>query len=380
MAAMPTQLLAIARNTFLESIRQPVTLVVVAGAALLIVMSNPLAAFTMGEDQRMLIDIGLATVFTGGAVLAAFIATGVLGREIEQKTALTVISKPVSRTTFLVGKYLGVVGALLLATLCLALVFALTEMHAVLQTVRDPVHVPVLVFGFGSLAVGLCIAVWCNFFYGTVFASTTLFVVTPMLSVGYLVALNFEPDFTRQAMDVSFKGQLWVAILAIAMAECMLAAFAVAFSTRLGQVMTLLATLATLLLGLLSDWLFARPLRRIETTWLERAAAAGDVETIDITTTLNRVGEDPEQIIRSIEVATVPLTQFAQGAEMVPWLLLKAAYGLVPNFQVLWLSDALTQDVIIPTSYLLGSLGYGVLYTTMALALGVLLFQRRELG
>ncbi|MEE2895825.1 MAG: hypothetical protein VX726_08825 [Planctomycetota bacterium] len=377
---MPTQLLAIALNTFFESIRQPVTLVVVAGAALLIIMSNPLAAFTMGEDQRMLIDIGLATVFTGGAVLAAFIATGVLGREIAEKTALTVISKPVGRMTFLLGKYLGVVGALLLATLCLALVFALTEMHSVLQTVRDPVHVPVLVFGFGSMAVGLLIAVWCNYFYGTVFTSTALFVVTPMLLMGYLIAMNFEPDFTRQPMSSSFKGQLWIAMIAIAMAECMLAAFAVAFSTRLGQVMTLLATLATLLIGLLSDWLFARPLQRIEATWLERAVAAGDAETVDVTTTLNRVGEAPEQIVRTIEVATVPLTQFAQGGEMVPWLLLKAAYGLVPNFQVLWLSDALTQNVIIPTSYLLGSLGYGLLYTLMALALGVVLFQRRELG
>ena len=380
MPRMPTQMLAIARNTFFESIRQPITLVVVAAAALMIIMSNPLAAFTMGEDQRMLVDIGLATVFTGGAVLAAFIATGVLGREIAEKTALTVVSKPVSRTTFLLGKYLGVAGALMLATLCLTLVFLLTEMHAVIQTVRDPVHLPVLVFGFGSLVLGLAIAVWCNYFYGTVFTSTALFTITPMLLVGYLVALNFEPDFTRQPMSASFKGQLWVAVAAIAVAECMLAAFAVAFSTRLGQVMTLLATLATLLVGLLSDWLFARPINTIEAKWLERATAAGDVETVEVTTTLNRVGDAPESIMRTVEVATVPLSEFAQSGEMLPWVLLKTAYGIVPNFQVLWLSDALTQNVIIPTSYLLNALGYGAMYTVMALALGILLFQRRELG
>ncbi|MCH2138726.1 MAG: hypothetical protein MK074_06720 [Phycisphaerales bacterium] len=377
---MPTALLAIARNTFFESIRQPITLVVVAGAALLIVMSNPLAAFTMGEDQRMLIDIGLATVFTGGAVLAAFIATGVLGREIAQKTALTVVSKPVGRTVFLVGKFLGVAGALMLATLCLSLVFAMTELHAVIQTVRDPVHVPVIVFGFGSLVLGLAIAVWCNYFYGTVFTSTALFVITPMLLVGYLVTLNFEPDFSPRPMAESFKGQIWIAVLAIAMAECMLAAFAVAFSTRLGQVMTLLATLAILVTGLLSDWLFARPMHDIEANWLERATTAGQVDQIEQITVLHRVGETPEEVIRMVDVATVPLSSFAQGGEYIGWLALKATYGLVPNFQVLWLSDALTQGVMIPSSYLLSSLGYGVLYTCMALALGIMLFQRRELG
>ena len=94
---MLSQIFAIARNTFYESLRQPVTLVVVVAAALLLVMSNPLAAFTMGEDQRMLIDLGLATIFLAGAVLASFLATNVLGREIANRTALTVISKPVSR-------------------------------------------------------------------------------------------------------------------------------------------------------------------------------------------------------------------------------------------------------------------------------------------
>jgi ABC-type transport system involved in multi-copper enzyme maturation permease subunit len=88
---MLEQLLAIIRNTFFESIRQPVVLVVLLVATLLLIISNPLAAFTMEDDQRMLVDIGLATIFVAGALLAALVATGVLTREIENKTALTVI-------------------------------------------------------------------------------------------------------------------------------------------------------------------------------------------------------------------------------------------------------------------------------------------------
>ena len=72
------QTLAIVRNTFFESIRQPIVLVLLVIATVTLILSNPLAAFTMEDDQRMLIDIGLATIFLCGALLAAFVATGVL--------------------------------------------------------------------------------------------------------------------------------------------------------------------------------------------------------------------------------------------------------------------------------------------------------------
>ena len=91
------QLLAILRNTFLESIRQPVVLVVCVAATIFVVLSNPFSAWTMQEDQRMFLDIGLSTVFLATAVLASFLATNVLAREIENRTVLTVVSKPVPR-------------------------------------------------------------------------------------------------------------------------------------------------------------------------------------------------------------------------------------------------------------------------------------------
>src|SRR6476619_3674644 len=96
------QLLAISRNTFFESIRQPIVLVLLIVAALAILLSNPLSSFTMEDDQRMYVDLGLATVFLAGTLLAAFIATGVLTREIENRTVLTVVSKPVGRPLFII--------------------------------------------------------------------------------------------------------------------------------------------------------------------------------------------------------------------------------------------------------------------------------------
>jgi ABC-type transport system involved in multi-copper enzyme maturation permease subunit len=377
---MFSQIFAIARNTFFESLRQPVTLVVVVAAALLLVMSNPLAAFTMGEDQRMLIDIGLATIFLAGAVLASFLATNVLGREIANRTALTVISKPVSRPVFMLGKYFGVLAALLVACLALTLVFMLVEMHSVLQTVRDPIHVPVMIFGFGGVALAVVAAVWCNYFYSMSFTSTVIFLSVPILLVAYVLTLNFDPDFSRHSMADSFKGNIWLATIALAMCVAMLAAIAVSVSTRLGQVMTLAVTVGLFMLGLLSDWIFGRMLRGLEYDWLARATEAGLTEEVEVTTVIERTTGEITEKVTLVDVATVPLMDMATSGEVVGWGLLKAGYAVLPNFQVLWLSDAVTQDIVIPTMFLIQSVGYGLLYAFAALAVGVALFQRRDLG
>jgi hypothetical protein len=51
-----------------------------------------------------------------------------------------------------------------------------------------------------------------------------------------------------------------------------------------------------------------------------------------------------------------------------------------PNFQVLWLTDALTQENVIPTRYVLKTTGYGILYIIAAVSAGIVLFQRREVS
>ena len=87
-----------------------------------------------------------------------------------------------------------------------------------------------------------------------------------------------------------------------------------------------------------------------------------------------------EEISQVIEVATVPLTDLATSGEMAAWFMYWIGYSILPNFQVLWLSDALTQETVIPGTYLLGILVYGGLYTIAVLGIGIVLFQRREVG
>ena len=381
---MFAQTLAIIRNTLFESIRQPILLVMLVVATIGLIFCNLLAGFTMEDDQRMMVDLGLSTVFVCGTILAAFIATNVLNREIENLTALTVISKPVARPLFVLGKFLGVAGALVLATVYLSFVFLLVEMHGVLETVRQPIHLPVIVFGVGAGVVGVGAALWCNYFYGKVFSSTLICLVTPLAGLAYLFSLMFDTAFTVQPISVSFDGQLWMALTSIMMAILVLTAIAIAASTRLGQVMTLCTTLGIFLLGMLSDWMIGRQLGRINDTWLQRASALGQTETVDVTriVELASTGEiqtKTEQIEQVLPGVT--LGSYADGlAERIEYAAYWIAYAILPNFQVFWLSDGVTQDHVIPPSYVGLTLIYGPLYVLAALGVAVILFQRREVG
>ena len=376
------QTLAIIRNTFFESIRQPILLVMLVVGTIGLIFCNLLAGFTMEDDQRMMVDLGLSTVFLCGTLLAAFIATNVLNREIENFTALTVISKPVARPIFVLGKFLGVAGALILATVYLSFVFLLVEMHGVLETVRQPIHLPVIVFGVGAGGLGVAAALWCNYFYGKVFSSTVICLVTPLAGLAYLFSLMFDTGFTVRPISVSFDGQLWLALTSIMMAILVLTAIAIAASTRLGQVLTLCTTLGIFLMGMLSDWMFGRELHRIREMWLQRASALGQTEIISATRVVELVatGEVPTTTVH-IAQSPAPLSSCADGlSERLEDAAYVTSYAARPNYIVLLVSDGVTQDHVIPPSYVGLTLIYGPLYILAALSVAVILFQRREVG
>ena len=183
------QLLTISRNTFTESIRQPIFTVLTLVAALALILGPSLSAYSMetGEgDKKILVDMGLSTLFITGMLLAAFSATGVLSREIEERTVLTVVSKPVNRPIFVLGKFLGVAGAILLAYWVLSLLFMGTYRHGVMSTARDDFDVPVILFNLLAGLVALGVAAGGNYLYRWVFTSTFIKALAVTMTVGFL--------------------------------------------------------------------------------------------------------------------------------------------------------------------------------------------------
>lgn len=113
----------IARATLKEAIRQPAfpLLAGVGSAMILINMFVPF--FSFDDDTRMFIECGLATVQICALIMAVWTASTSVADEIDGKTAMTLLSKPVNRQQFIIGKYLGIVQASLLVLVLTSVVF-----------------------------------------------------------------------------------------------------------------------------------------------------------------------------------------------------------------------------------------------------------------
>lgn len=260
------QILTIARNTFIESVRQPIFFVLILACGVGQIANTLLSAYSMGftedtevfGDDKMLLDMGLATVMVCATLLAAFVATSVLSREIENRTALTVISKPVGRPLFVLGKYLGVAAAILVASTIMIAFLMFAIRHRVMSMARDSVDGPVVLFATLAVLAPIVLAVWGNYFYNWVFTSTAVMLMLPATVAAYLFTLTISKDWAFQPIGTDFKPQIMLAASCALMSIMVLTAVAVAASTRLGQVMTIVVCAGLFVLGLLSNHLLGR--------------------------------------------------------------------------------------------------------------------------
>ncbi|MEX0718136.1 MAG: ABC transporter permease subunit [Planctomycetaceae bacterium] len=121
----------IARATTKEAIRQPVFLLLMAIALVILVLNMYLPFFTFGEDVKMLKDCGLATLLVCGLLMAVWTSSNSVAQEIEGKTAMTLLSKPINRRQFIVGKYVGILQSVLFLLLPIVVVFLLLVYYKV---------------------------------------------------------------------------------------------------------------------------------------------------------------------------------------------------------------------------------------------------------
>src|ERR1700732_4997078 len=101
----------IARATTKEAIRQPLFPLLMAIALISLVTNTFVPFFSFGEDYKMLIDCGLATILICGLLLAVCTSSTSIADEIEGKTAMTLLSKPINRRQFVLGKFVGIMVA-----------------------------------------------------------------------------------------------------------------------------------------------------------------------------------------------------------------------------------------------------------------------------
>jgi len=109
------KLFTIAKNTFIETLRQPIYATIVVIALLLFFLSPSLTMYSLSDDNKLLRELGLSTLFLASLFIAIFSACEAVAEELENKTITTVLTKPVQRPIFIIAKFFGVASAVALA-------------------------------------------------------------------------------------------------------------------------------------------------------------------------------------------------------------------------------------------------------------------------
>lgn len=101
------KILAIAKNTFIEGVRANTLYIIFAYGLLILLGLTFLTPLALGEQGRILKDLGLAGIEVMGMMVAIVVGTTLVYKEVEKRTIYVLVSKPLSRSQFLAGKYLG---------------------------------------------------------------------------------------------------------------------------------------------------------------------------------------------------------------------------------------------------------------------------------
>ncbi len=316
------KIFAIARNALTETVRQPVFVIILAVGAFMISLSPSFAMFTLMDDVKLLKDMGLATILLTGLLQAAFSAGNVISSEVEEKTILTILAKPVSKAQFILGKFAGIAVAITASTYLLVLILILTIRIGVPEAVYIKLHRPIIFGELLAFAIGILLAGLANYFHDRPFCSSCFGYCILSLSFFFILLGFIDKDLNFQRFCADVDVQVIVASYLVLLALLSIAAVAVAISTRFSIVLTVGFCASIFLLGLLSDHMFGR---------------------------LNNI--------------------FA-----------KAAYVVIPNMQVFWMADMVVAGETIPARYVLNATGYGFFYSVAILLMSVILFEAREIS
>ena len=231
------RILAVAVNTFREAVRDRVLNGVLGVALAVLVFTLALAELSLDQRRRIVLDIGLASISLFSVVMAVFLGSSLLYKEIERKTLYVILPKPIRRHEFLLGKYLGIV---LTAFVFIAIMGTVQLLLSALQVAGAGVALVLAVVGLPSL-LGAAM-------YG---ARDRTAVLVPWSAFALVSA---------SALAASGGVELWpiLGALALTLGEVLvLAAVALVFSAFSTPFLTALFTIGVWLVGRSADLMIA---------------------------------------------------------------------------------------------------------------------------
>jgi len=318
------QFFTIAANAFMELIRQPVFLLLMTGSVAFELFLAVPYYFAFGDESKLVQSSALAVMLLAGLFGAVLSASASLAREIRVGTALAVLSKPIGRAQFLLAKFAGLAAALTLLTY-VNLIGVLLCSKMAFDAYGSTDLAALGIFAAGA-AMAYALGGFSNFFLRRPFMSDAVLAFVVMATLAAFVIVQFTHPQNGLSGSGTVDWRLVPAGILILFTLWILAALALACSTRLDTIPTLAVCSAFFLIGLVSDYFFGR------------SAAAGN------------------------------------------WWA-STLYTIIPNWQLFWFADAIDMGKsTFHWDYVAKAFAYTVGYAGAALAVGTVLLEERELG
>jgi ABC-type transport system involved in multi-copper enzyme maturation permease subunit len=138
---MNSRIAAIASNTFREAVRDRVLYNLIGFAVLMAGASILVGQISVDIEKLVVINLGLTAVSLFGVIIAIFIGIGLVSKEIDKRTLYTVLSRPVQRWEFILGKFFGLAGTLAVNTVCMAAGVFLSLLYVAHHLIKDDVSI-----------------------------------------------------------------------------------------------------------------------------------------------------------------------------------------------------------------------------------------------
>jgi len=194
-------ILTIAKNTFRETIRDKVLYVILAFAVLIIISTIFFGSISLDQDIKVIKDLGLSGIFLFGIIIAIFVGTNLVHKELDKRTVFLIFSKPIPKYEFVLGKFLGIASTLFLVTFAMTAVFI--GILALKKADLEPVLLEAIAWGYLEFLVIAAISI--------MFSALT----SPIASTIYTICLFIIGHASNSLVYLisQTESKTWIAIL-----------------------------------------------------------------------------------------------------------------------------------------------------------------------
>ncbi|NJL10497.1 MAG: ABC transporter permease, partial [Calothrix sp. SM1_7_51] len=119
----PIRIFVLSKNVFREVVRERILYIIAFYALILGAALHLLPQLAAATEDKMFLDFGLAVISLLGLIAAIFVGTAMVNKEIEKRTLLMLISKPISRSEFITAKFLGLSAVLAVLVAAMTLIY-----------------------------------------------------------------------------------------------------------------------------------------------------------------------------------------------------------------------------------------------------------------